>query len=418
MNIIEKRRATLINLGYFSFLIVTYYLFLKYAFWVVAPFIFAFLLAMGLQRPIRAITGKTKLKKSLVGGVLVFLILALVLAAVVLVGYRIGVEFKGFWNFVMGKINDLPNLIEQAQAWLLEKIRILPDSIEQSVRDAVTEFTGELLTVGSEEEAALESGKAFSFGGLDFGTISSSLGGLLSTAKRIPAIFTAVLVSIIACFFVTCDYDGFVGLIKNMLSAEHEEFVVRAKHILSDVLGKLVKSYVTIIFITFCELSIGLNILKLIGVYEGGYIMVIAICTAMLDILPVFGTGTVLVPWAIASFLTGKVGLGVGLAVMYALITVIRQVLEPRLVAMNVGLHPVLTLAGMYLGLNIFGVIGIFIVPITFVLIGALHQEGLIHLWTGGQKTPKPTAAAAEAPQPPEIPENAGEKTEKTEKND
>lgn len=77
MNIIEKRRATLINLAYFAFLIVVYYLFLKYAFWVVAPFIFAFLLAMALQRPIRAITGKTKLKKNLVGGVLVFLILAL-----------------------------------------------------------------------------------------------------------------------------------------------------------------------------------------------------------------------------------------------------------------------------------------------------------------------------------------------------
>ena len=418
MNIIEKRRATLINLAYFAFLIVVYYLFLKYAFWVVAPFIFAFLLAMALQRPIRAITGKTKLKKNLVGGVLVFLILALVLTIVVLVGYRIGVEFKGFWNFVMGKINDQPNLVEQGQAWLLEKIRILPDSIELSVRDAVTDFTGKLLMVGSEEEAVLESGQAFSFGGLDIGTISSSLGGLLSTAKRIPAIFTAVLVSIIACFFVTCDYDGFVGLIKRTLSAEHEQFAVRAKHILGDVLGKLVKSYVTIIFITFCELSIGLNILKLIGVYEGGYIMVIAICTAMLDILPVFGTGTVLVPWAIVSFLTGKVGLGIGLAVIYALITVIRQVLEPRLVAMNVGLHPVLTLAGMYLGLNIFGVIGLFIVPITFVLISALHQEGLIYLWAGPQTAPAPSDAAEEAPPPPENPEIAGEKTEKTEKND
>ena len=418
MDIIEKRRATLVNLVYFAFLAVVYYLFLKYAFWVVAPFIFAFLLAMALQRPIRAITRKTKLKKSLVGGVLVFLILALVLTSVVLVGYRIGVEFKGFWNYVMGKINDLPNLIEQGQGWLLEKIRILPDSIELSVRDAVTDFTGKLLTVGSEEEAALESGKALSFGGLDFGTISSSLGGLLSTAKRIPAIFTAVLVSIIACFFVTCDYDGFVGLIKNTLSAEHEEFVVRAKHLLGDVLGKLAKSYLTIIFITFCELSIGLNVLKLIGVYDGGYIMVIAICTAMLDILPVFGTGTVLVPWAIASFLTGKIGLGVGLAVIYGLITVIRQVLEPRLVAMNVGLHPVLTLAGMYLGLNIFGVIGIFIVPITFVLLSALNQEGLIHLWSGAKAAPEPAATASQTPQPPEKPENGAEKTQKSQKND
>lgn len=417
MEIIEKRKAHLINLIYFAFLAVAYYLFMKYAFWIVAPFIFAFLLAMALQRPIRAITGKTRLKKGLVGGVLVFLILAVLLTVIVLVGYRIGVEFKGFWNFIMGKVNDLPQLVAQGEAWLLERIRVLPDSIERSIRDAVTDFTGKLLTVGGEEEAALESSAAFSFGGLDFGTISSSLGGLLSTAKRIPAIFTAVLVSIIACFFVTCDYDGFVGMIKNMLSDEHEAFVVRGKRILIDVLGKLVKSYATIIFITFCELSIGLNLLKLIGVYNGGYIVVISICTALLDILPVFGTGTVLVPWAAVSFVSGHIGLGIGLAVMYALITVIRQVLEPRLVAMNVGLHPVLTLAGMYLGLNIFGVIGIFIVPITFVLISALHKEGLIHLWSGG-KTASAPAEAAEAASPAGEAAEICEKSQKSQKND
>ena len=94
-----------------------------------------------------------------------------------------------------------------------------------------------------------------------------------------------------------------------------------------------------------------------------------------------FGAGTVMVPWAIINFFNGNIGLGIGLLVMYATITVIRQILEPRLVAMNVGIHPVLTLMGMYLGVQIFGVIGIFILPITFVLLKALNDEGIIHLW-------------------------------------
>ena len=144
----------------------------------------------------------------------------------------------------------------------------------------------------------------------------------------------------------------------------------------------MIKSYATIIFVTFCEITIGLNILKLIGVYDGGYIVAISICTALLDILPVFGTGTVLIPWAVISFFSGNIGLGIGLLVIYALITVIRQILEPRLVAMNVGLPPIVTLAGMYLGLQIFGVVGLFALPITFVMINVLNEEGIIHLWS------------------------------------
>jgi predicted PurR-regulated permease PerM len=159
--------------------------------------------------------------------------------------------------------------------------------------------------------------------------------------------------------------------------------------LLGDILGKMVKSYATLIFVTFCEVSIGLNILKLIGVYGGGYIIAISVVTAIVDILPVLGTGTILIPWAVYSLFTGNVGLGIGLIVLYALITVIRQILEPRLVSMNVGIHPVITLLGMYLGVRLFGVFGIFILPITFFLIKALNDEGIIHLWGQDKKANK-----------------------------
>ena len=165
--------------------------------------------------------------------------------------------------------------------------------------------------------------------------------------------------------------------------------IIKTKRLFSNIIGKMLKAYATIIFVTFCEVTIGLNVLKIIGVYDGGYIVAIAICTALLDILPVFGTGTVLVPWAVVSFFNGNVGLGIGLLVLYGLITVIRQILEPRLVAMNVGLPPIVTLAGMYLGLQIFGVVGLFAVPITVVMVKVLNEEGVIHIWTARSKMNK-----------------------------
>ena len=378
MEITERRKATLINITYYTVIVALFYLFMKYAFGLVAPFIFAFAVAILLQKPLRIISEKTKIKKNILGAVAVLLIISAVIALVVLVGYRLFVEFKGFGEYIMSKMSDIPALIRSAEEWILAKITVLPDSLEKTVSDSVVGIVDRLLLVSEEETSAVNQSAE---SGFDLSFLATPLGGLLSTAKQIPVIFASVFMGIIACFFITCDYDKFRMLISESISREHEIAIVKTRRLLGGILGKMLKSYATLIFITFCEVSIGLNILKLIGVYEGGYILVLSIITAIVDILPVLGTGTVLIPWAIYNLFTGNVGLGIGLIILYVAITVIRQVLEPRLVAMNVGLHPVITLFGMYLGVQLFGVFGIFILPITFVLVKALNDEGIIHLW-------------------------------------
>lgn len=387
MNLAEKRRDKLINIAYFSVIFTLYYLFLKYAFWISAPFIIAFFVALFLQKPIRAISGKTKIKRGIVGAVSVFLILSLIVTAIVLVGYRLVTEFKGLGSYISVKLHDLPELIKSAESWIVGHLAFLPDSIEISLADTIRGFIDNVLIYV--EQGGPVDGEGFLASGFDLSIITTPLGGILSTAKHIPAILTATLISIIACFFLTCDYDSLTNLIKNNISEEHEKMIIKTKRLFGDIIGKMLKAYATIIFVTFCEVTIGLNVLKIIGVYDGGYIVAIAICTALLDILPVFGTGTVLVPWAVVSFFNGNVGLGIGLLVLYGLITVIRQILEPRLVAMNVGLPPIVTLAGMYLGLQIFGVVGLFAVPITVVMVKVLNEEGIIHVWTARSKMNK-----------------------------
>ena len=105
--------------------------------------------------------------------------------------------------------------------------------------------------------------------------------------------------------------------------------------------------------------------LKLLNIYESNYIFIIAALTAIIDIVPVLGTGTVLLPWAAYNLLFGNFGMGVGLLVIYAAITVIRQIVEPKLVAGQVGLSPVVTVSALYLGLKVFGVLGMILgVPV------------------------------------------------------
>lgn len=393
MDIVEKRRKFLINLFYFSIFVTLYYLFVKFAFWVVAPFVISFLIAMLLQKPIGALSSKTRINKKILSVVFVFLIIVVLIGLLVLIGYLVGNEFYNFGKYLMGKLSSLPAVIESAESHIIGVASRLPGKLGVSLSDAVKGIADNLLGFVREEEAeagAVTSSAAGSFSGFglssfDFSSLSTPLAGILSTAKRIPAVLTAILIGIISCFFMTSDYDGFISKIKGMMSESSIKKVSKTKHVVFDILGKWCKSYAALLFITFCEMTVGLHILKFTGLYNGGYIFVIAICTALLDILPVFGTGTVLIPWGIISLFTHKIGLGVGLLVIYGAITVIRQVLEPRIVSANVDIHPVITLMSMYIGIQIFGVFGILILPITVVVIKTLNDEGIIHLWGNGK---------------------------------
>ena len=111
-----------------------------------------------------------------------------------------------------------------------------------------------------------------------------------------------------------------------------------------------------------------------------GYVFIISALTAVIDIVPVLGTGTVLIPWALYNFISGNYSLAIGLLVIYACITVIRQVIEPKLVATQLGLPAFLTIVSMFIGSQIFGVIGIFILPITIVMLKLLNDEGIISI--------------------------------------
>lgn len=188
-------------------------------------------------------------------------------------------------------------------------------------------------------------------------------------------------------------------MILRQMGSKKQSAIVRTKQVIFSTLGKMGKSYSIIILVTFAELTVGLLLLKAIGLYTGGYIFAIALLTAIVDILPVLGTGTILIPWAVYSFCTGKIGFGIGILVIYAIIGVVRQVIEPKLVASQLGLPPYLMLMAMFVGTQLFGFIGLFLLPITFTLIKVLNDEGIVHLFKKENAVEKtePSAEQAEA---------------------
>lgn len=379
---IEKRRAFIINVVFTAIVIGLFLIIFKYAFWLIFPFVFSFIIAMVLQRPVKFLAEKTPLKRGLAGTLCVMSLLAVLSVLVGGIGVKLAGEIRGFVAYLTEQVNNLPELVETVKAWLLDVVRVLPDSLEEIATTKINEFSIDGLLQSSTSEAPnAQSGSLGGAVGSLFSLLKTPLSGAWSAVKQVPSLLVSTIVTIVSCCFMTADYETITGFILRQFPEEKGQNLLRSKKLIVKSLGKLGKAYFFIILITTTELLIGLGFLKLIGVFSGKYILIIAIVTALIDIVPVLGTGTVLLPWALFNLISGKVGLGIGLLVLYAIITVIRQVIEPKIVAGQFDLPAVVTIMSMYIGIKVLGPLGIFLLPITVIVIKLLTDEGILHFF-------------------------------------
>lgn len=406
MDKIEKRRSFIINTVFVVIIVGLFYLAIKYALGIVWPFVVAFFLAMLLQRPVNFLSAKTPLKRGISSVIMVLFVLVIVGSILGLIIGRIVMELKGFFDYLLIKMEDAPAFVDQIQAWLSDTFSFLPKSLHESIMTATENFLNRLM--GIEAKASADAIQAES-SGIDFSLLSSPLGAVWGTAKQIPMIAVGVLVCVVSCCFMTTDYRTLRDMILSQLSQKRQSAVIRTKQVTFSTLGKMGKAYSIILFVTFMEMLLGLSFLKLIHVYDSGYIFAIAFITAVVDIIPVLGTGTILIPWALWSLFTGDVGLGIGLLVVYAIISVIRQVIEPKLVASQLGLPPFVTIMAMYIGSQLFGFVGLFLLPITIMLLKVLNDEGVIHIFKKKAPVVEEANVSAKETAPDE---KSGEKSE------
>lgn len=425
MQEVEKRRKAIINVLYFAMIVAILVLIMRYALSICLPFVIAFIVAAILQRPKRFLVKKTPLKNGAAAGICVLLLIVIFVSLVSLIGVRIFDEIKGFASYVGAKLQNLDEVVNNIESWLVNLVASLPEFIGKTLKESVTELFSDIRQYMAGESDKISSAISSGLGdNFSLSWITGPLSGVISTAKQVPTILLSVVISIVACCFMTSEFDEVKAFIVCQFPEERRKDLSRAKSILRSSLGKMGKAYLLIMLVTFIEVSVGLTILKLLKFYSSSYIMVIAAVTAIVDILPVLGTGTVLIPWALYSLITGNIGMGIGLIVLYAAITVIRQIIEPKLVAGQLGLSPIVTIAALYFGLKVFGVLGMFVTPILIIMLKLLNDEGIIKLW----KSPVRIKAEAEAAESsaetnfgddaPSVPEEKPEpqKEEKSEK--
>lgn len=187
---------------------------------------------------------------------------------------------------------------------------------------------------------------------------SSFIHGLIMVIMKIPSIMFDMVFIIMTSLFMLLDFQR----IDKLLIRKYP-MVSLVVDTTKDVFSNMFKAYFIIMVVTFFELWIGFLIMKL------EHSVVLACIIAIFDFLPVFGIDMIMIPWIVICAFTNKISLALGLLIIYLLIVITKNILEPKLIAKGLGISPLVSLIGMYLGMKILGFIGLIIVPVILVIV-------------------------------------------------
>lgn len=194
---------------------------------------------------------------------------------------------------------------------------------------------------------------------------------LLKLISSLPSMGTILIVVVLAAFFISMSWDRHNNKLNGLLPEAIKRPLIGIWQDLRKALVGYLRAQLILISITALIVIIGL---MLLGVNSA---LSIGLMIGFVDLLPYLGVGIAMIPWAIYSYVTGNLALGVGLSILYAIILIVRQVLEPKVLASSIGLDPLAMLIGMFAGLQIFGVLGIIIGPVILVILDAFNRAGV-----------------------------------------
>jgi len=333
----------------FIFTLLLLYIAFKLSIFYV-PFLIAFIISLIIEPMIKKVMKFTNLTRK------VSAIITLIIVFMVIMGLLI----SGITSLITEASNILENLnnnmedISNRVSNLINRFRIdnikIPEQLKMIIQNGLKDLTKEGTNMAQR-----------------------ALTNILNTVTHIPKLMIYIGITIVSTYFVCTDKMYILDQIEHHLPRNWvNKFGYKLRKVIAS-LGDYLKAEGILILITFTIVLIGLVIFNLIEL-NVKYPLVIALFIGFVDALPILGAGTVMLPWAVISAFNGDIRLAISLIVLYVIIIVIRQLIEPRIISSHIGIHPIFTLIAMYTGFKIFGVIGMFIGPIILIILKNIFE--------------------------------------------
>lgn len=346
---IQQKRDFLINLAYWAVIVVGVYLVFEYIVPISVPFLLGIPIAWLVVKLSRKLRCNHRLFR-----------LGLSVLIYGLIGFGITLLAAKGVSTITGIIKWLPEVYEMKLVpfvtlcynWFMQTLQHLDPAVVNALEMLLEGVLSALKNVVSSAS-------------------SLAVGVVSGLATGVPNLILSLLAMIFSTVFVVADYERIVSFTKEKLPEKVSKVLDLIRIYLTDTLFVVIRSYLIIMLLTFTELSI---LFKFFGIEHA---VVKAAVIALLDILPILGTGGIMIPWGIISLVLGYTKLGIELLLIYVIVTVIRNYVEPKIVGTQLGLHPIITLVSMFIGLRLFGFWGLFGLPVGISFLWK-HRQGTL----------------------------------------
>ena len=343
------------KLAYIAAAVGAVWLFVRFLLPWTAPLIVAFVMAALMEAPVRMLM-RHRWKRGAAAAVITLAVLGVIVyltAKLTSLGIQTAADFAKEVPQLMENVSELAEAVS-------EKTERFAASAPESVREYVA--------------AAMQS----------FGKVIYTLPELISrkaldilgkAAAGSPTIFLFIVTAGIGTYFFSAAFPTTLAFIRAQLPRQTVEKLNSVRSDLRKSFGGFMKAQLILMGMTFFQLVTVFMLLKIRNAVE------IAAVTALIDALPVFGTGIVLLPWAAYCAMSGDVRLGIALMLSWAVINLVRNCAQAKLLGDQIGLDPISSLLAIYVGFRVWGVGGMLVFPIILVTLKQLNDAGAIQLW-------------------------------------
>ncbi|QQK75529.1 sporulation integral membrane protein YtvI [Salicibibacter cibarius] len=341
--------------------IILLFLLAAYLFTLTYPFIIAAIIAWMLSPLLKFLKIKLNFPSSLASFV------SLLVGISLLGGIITGITFLLIYSF--------RQFSEQLPTWIEQGAEQLQRIFNETILPVWTEMSGFFDNLDATQQETMQQGIAQL--GNQLGNILGNVGqaivdGLGNVFTAIPTFLLVILFVLLAIYFMGKDAGAIkLGMQRRIPAFVQAKFVLFMQQMRVRVFG-FVRAQLILMFIT--------SIIVLIGLVALGTEnpLTLAIIIGVAEILPYLGTGTILIPWAVYSFITGEIFMGIALSILYIVVVIVRQSIEPKVLSVSMNLNALSVLFSLFIGLQLFGLIGLFIGPALLVVITILNDIGVV----------------------------------------
>lgn len=320
--------------------IVGIYLFFRYIVTLLLPFLIALGIAYLFNKPVSVLNRRTKLNPKIISALILITALALLSIITFAIVNRIVTEIGELLNTISENSDVYVAQFFGIVNGITEKLPFLK-SIEGNISETVSEAVKSMIT-----------------------SLTAKLPSFIaSIISALPSILIFSVIIILSSYYFCADFNEIKSRILHILPSGLRKRFLTFKKRLTLTGVRYLKACAIMLIITYFELLVGFLMLKI------PYALTLSLVVAAVDMLPILGVGTVLLPWALWCYFTADTYTAVGLIIIFTTVTVVRRFIEPKVIGQGIGLSPITTLVAMYIGFKLLGLGGLFFSPLFAILI-------------------------------------------------